>query len=189
MLANAQARLVFGQPAASASESPSIVTMLSQFCSGNSHTAQGVWIMHRPKRPRRVRSARDAFPTARLHSLQANAMPGPPDVTYGSLADTLLLAFPSGSSSSWLSGALGLAPPELVCGRAARSSSSATAKLCVVVGQLPTSVQNRCVVTRSQSGFLHQLDLLVQLLRQPIEVITTSSDDEIVNMHDFVQIS
>ena len=36
-----------------------------------------------------------------------------------------------------------------------------------VAGQLPTSVQSRCtsdIVARSQSGFLHHLELLVQLL-------------------------
>ena len=67
-------RVVFGQPAAPASESPSIITMFSSCCNGNSHTARGVWSRHRPVRFRRVRSARVAFPTARLHSLHANAM-------------------------------------------------------------------------------------------------------------------
>ena len=36
-----------------------------------------------------VKSARVAFPTARLHSLQANAMSGRSDARYASLADTL----------------------------------------------------------------------------------------------------
>ena len=53
-------RLVFGQPAASASDSPSIVTMPS-CCSGTSHTARGVWSKYRPIRFRRVKSARVAF--------------------------------------------------------------------------------------------------------------------------------
>ena len=41
---------------------------------GTPHTAHGVVSKYRPIRVRRVRSARVAFPTARLHSLQANAM-------------------------------------------------------------------------------------------------------------------
>ena len=41
-------RLVFGHPAATASEIPSIVTMLSSSCSGNSNAARGVWNRNRP---------------------------------------------------------------------------------------------------------------------------------------------
>ena len=50
--------------------------MLSSVCSGNSHTARGAWSKYRPIRFRRVRSARVAFPIARLHFLQAHAMSG-----------------------------------------------------------------------------------------------------------------
>ena len=82
-------RLVFGQPAASASESPSISTMLSSCCNGNSHTVHGVTSRYRPTRFRRARPARVAFLIARLHSLHANAMSGLSDATYASLADTL----------------------------------------------------------------------------------------------------
>ena len=60
--------------------------------------------------------------------LQANAMSGRSAASCACLAATLWSAFcPSGSSSSWSRGALGLAPPALVCGRAAWSPSSATA--------------------------------------------------------------
>ena len=45
------------------------------------------------------------------------------------------------------------------------------------------------VVARAQSGFLRQLGLLIQFLEQPIKVVTISSDDEIVTMHNRVQIS
>ena len=40
-------RFAFGQPAASASDSPSIFTKLSSFRSGNSHTTRGVWSKYR----------------------------------------------------------------------------------------------------------------------------------------------
>ena len=86
-------RLVSVQPAASASDGPSIVVTSSSCCSGNSHTTRGVLSRHRPIRFRRVRSARVAFPAARLHSLQANATSGRSDDKYDNLADTLWLAF------------------------------------------------------------------------------------------------
>ena len=75
---------------------------------------------YRSTRFRRVRSAR-------LHSSQASAMSGRSGATYASVADTVWLAFcPSSSSSSRFSGAFGLAPPGLVCGRADWSPSFAT---------------------------------------------------------------
>ena len=68
-----------------------------------------------------VRSVQVA-PTARLHSLQANAMSGRSPARYASVVDTLWYAFgPSGSSFSC--GVLGWAPPGLVCGRAAWTPS------------------------------------------------------------------
>ena len=56
---------------------------------GNSLAALGACSRYRPIRFRGVKSARVAFPTARLHSLQANAMSGRSDARYASLADTL----------------------------------------------------------------------------------------------------
>ena len=94
-------------------------------------------------------------------------------------------------------GVLGLAPPRLVCGREALSPSSATASSACrgsVSHVSPESLyvtrfSTVCltIATRTQSGFLHQLELLVQFLTQPIEVITTSSDDKIVTVHDHVK--
>ena len=96
--------------AATASESPSIIMMPSSSCNETPT----------PIHFGRVRSARFAFPLARLHSSQANAMPGRSDARNASIADTLWLAFcPSGSSASWSSGAFGFTPPGLACGRAA----------------------------------------------------------------------
>ena len=102
--------------------------MLSSSYNKESHTTPSACTRYRPIHPRRVGSARVAFPTARLHSLQANAMSGQSDARYASLADTLWKAFClSSSSSSWSSGAFGLAPPGPVSGRADWSPSSATA--------------------------------------------------------------
>ena len=53
-------------------------------------TARGTWSKYRPIRLKRVRSARVAFPTARLHSLQATAMSGLSDAMYASLADAVI---------------------------------------------------------------------------------------------------
>ena len=191
-------RLVFGQPAASASDRPSIVTRSVSFCSGNSDTARGVWSIVRyasDGSSRRVLLSRlrDCTPCLRMQCV-VGLLPDTPVLL--TCCDRLFC--PSGSSSSWSSGALGLAPPGLACGRAAWSPSSATAQLCVSRVSFPrqsrvavrhTAVQHArlTVAASSQSGFLYQL--LVQLLCQHIEVVTTSSDDEIAPMHDKIQIS
>ena len=173
-------RLVFGQPAASASDRPSIVTRSVSFCSGNSDTARGVWSIVRyasDGSSRRVLLSRlrDCTPCKRMQCV------------VGLLPDTpvLLTCFdrlfcPSGSSSSWSSGALGMAP---LC--VSRVSFPRQSRVAV----RHTAVQHArlTVAAKSQSGFLYQL--LVQLLCQHIKVVTTSSDDEIATMHDNIQIS
>ena len=82
-------RGVLGNPAASPTESPSTVTVPSSFCTGSSHQARGAWSKYRAIRFKRVKSAGVAFPTARLHSLQSNAISGLSDARHASLADTL----------------------------------------------------------------------------------------------------
>ena len=108
-------RRVLVNQAASASESPSIVTVLSSSCSGNSHTASGAWSKYRPIRFKRARLGRP-----RWHDCPPRGMPA-------LLSRRDWLSAQKGSSSSWSSGALGLARPGLDCGRAARRPSSATA--------------------------------------------------------------
>ena len=108
-------RRVLVNQAASASESPSLVTVLSSSCSGNSHTASGAWSKYRPIRFKRVRLGRTRCQDRPPRGLPAllsrrdwlSAQKGP--VLRGRVARW-----------AWRG-------PGLDCGRAARRPSSATA--------------------------------------------------------------
>ena len=126
-------RLVFVQLAASTSESPSIVTMLCSFCSGN--TARGEWSKNRPIRFGRVRSARVPFPTSRV----------------GLLPDMPVSLTRCGTLSPRRAP---VSRGQVVYSAWRHPGSSVDAPFVVqplqlpalrVVGQLPTSVQSRCV--------------------------------------------
>ena len=126
--------------------------MLFSTWNGNRHTTVGACSRYRSTRFRRVRSAR-------LHSSQASAMSGRSGATCANPADTVWLAFcPSGSSSSRFSGAFGLAPPGLVCGRADWSPSFATR-----ASRVPTSFLTRCT-SHSDSTPLPRCRILVPIL-------------------------
>ena len=161
--------------------------MLSSCCSGNSHTARGAWSRYCPIRFRRMRSARVASrlpgctPCKRMQC-QVGQMPDMPVLL--TRCDGLVahrVPVPRG-------GALGFAPPGLVCGLAACSPSSATASSASRGSTSHVSPESVYVTQRFNTAaslnlaFLHQLELLIQFLQQPIEVITISSDDEIVTM-------
>ena len=141
-------RLVFGQPAASASDRPSIVPRSFSFCSGNSDTARGVWSIVRyasDGSSRRVLLSRlrDCTPCKRMQCVVGLLPDTPVLLICCDRLSTRLAPVPRGpvARSAWRR--LGLpvdAPPGV---------QALPRPALRVAGQLPTSVQGRCA---SHSG-------------------------------------
>ena len=173
---------VFGHPAAS------IVMVLSSSWSGNSHTARGVWRKNRPTRSRRLRSARVAFPTARLQSLQANTKLDGSGATYAMPVrlQFLVVKWCTRHGAAWA---------HLWTRRL--KSKLCHCQLCVSWVRFPrqsrvavrhTAVQHSCLTGPGPDlAFCTNSELLVPLLWQPVKVVNTPSDDEIVPKHNHVQ--
>ena len=141
-------------PAGSALERLSISTMLSPSCSGNLHTARGAWCKCRPRHSKRLRSARVECVRTRFLVWLTRDLPV-------LLARCGMFLCPSSCSSSWSSAG---APEAGLC-----HCLFCVAWVCiqrqssVAVPHTVVQQTNFVVISKSRSGPVHQLKIIVQL--------------------------
>ena len=192
-------RRVLVNQAASASDSPPRVTVLSWSCGGNSHTRCGAWGRYRPMRFKRVRLAGVAFPSGRGRCQACAPRLLPALMARSDWLSPFWGPILRGRVARWALRRLGSsvhAPPE---GPALTLPGSACRGRCRV--HVPTWLSAQAGVRATNCGGgnkncetadshtdkrspLDQLNLPTgRQPREPSEVATTSCDDDVAIVH------